>query len=221
MGQMITLTAEDSFVLDAYRADPDGTPRGGVVVIQEIFGVNGHIRSVADGFAADGYAAIAPALYDRVQTGVELSYTPEDIEAGREIRGKVGIDDTIKDVAAAIAGLDSAGKVGTVGYCWGGGVAWLSATRLRPACAVCYYGGLINEFKDETANAPVMMHFGETDAAIPLSDVEAVRAAQPDIPVHLYPAGHGFNCEQRADYHPESAALARQRTLEFFAAHIG
>ncbi len=221
MGQTITLTAGDGFVLDAYRADPTGTPRGGLVVIQEIFGVNSHMRGVADAFAADGYAVVAPALFDRAEKGVELGYTPADIEQGRELRAEVGWDAPLLDIAAAIQALGGAGRIGTVGYCWGGSVTWLTATRLDVAAAVCYYGGQIGDYRDEAASCPVMMHFGETDAGIPLTNVEAVRAAQPAATVHLYPAGHGFNCEQRSDYHAKSAALARERTLAFFARHVG
>lgn len=221
MGQKITLTASDGFVLDAYRADPAGKPKGGLVVIQEIFGVNSHMRGVADGFAADGYAVVAPALFDRAERGVELGYTPADIEQGREMRAKIGWDAPLLDIAAANQALDGVGKIGVVGYCWGGSVTWLTATRLDVAAAVCYYGGQIGDYRDEAASCPVMMHFGETDAGIPLANVEAVRAARPETEIHLYPAGHGFNCEQRADYHPESAALARERTLAFFAKHVG
>ena len=221
MGEAITLTAEDGFVLDAYRAEPPGQVRGGLVVIQEIFGVNGHIRGVADAFAADGYAVIAPALFDRAEKGVELGYAAADMDAGREIRARVGWDGPVRDIAAALAALGDAGKVGVLGYCWGGSLAWLTATRLNPACAICYYGGQIAENRAEQPNAPALMHFGETDASIPLGDVEAIRAAHPAIPIHVYPAGHGFNCEQRADYHRDSAALARTRTLEFLAQHVG
>jgi len=190
-------------------------------VIQEIFGVNRHVRGVADGFAKDGYAVVAPALFDRAEKRVELGYDQRAIESGRALRAKVGWDDPLKDVAAAAAALGGTGKVGVVGYCWGGSVAWLSATRLQVACVVCYYGGQIAQLKHETPKAPVMMHFGEKDAAIPMSDVDAIRQAQPGVTIHTYPAGHGFNCEQRKDFHEESAALARRRTLEFFAKHIG
>jgi carboxymethylenebutenolidase len=221
MGQELTLTATDGFVLDAYRADPAGRPRGGLVVIQEIFGVNGHVRGVADGFAADGYAVIAPALFDRAEKGVELGYMPADMERGRELRADVGWDAPLLDIGAAIEALAGTGRIGAVGYCWGGSVAWLTATRLEVAATVCYYGGQIADYRDEVASCPVMMHFGETDAGIPLANVEAVRAAQPGATIHLYPAGHGFNCDQRADHAPESAALARERTLAFFAEHVG
>jgi carboxymethylenebutenolidase len=219
--QTLTLTAADGHQFSAYRADPDGAARGGIVVIQEIFGVNGHIRGVADRFAAAGYAALAPALFDRLARGTELGYDEAGIARGRELRAELGWDDPLKDVAAAVAALADAGKVGAVGYCWGGSVAWLSATRLAVAGAVSYYGGQIIEFKDEPPRAPALMHFGDKDAGIPMTDVEAIRAAQPGVPIHVYPAGHGFNCDQRADFHKESADLALERTLAFFAEHIG
>jgi carboxymethylenebutenolidase len=219
--QTLTLTAADGHQFSAYRADPDGAARGGIVVIQEIFGVNGHIRGVADRFAAAGYAALAPALFDRLARGTELGYDEAGITRGRELRAELGWDDPLKDVAAAVAALADAGKVGAVGYCWGGSVAWLSATRLAVAGAVSYYGGQIIEFKDEPPRAPALMHFGDKDAGIPMTDVEAIRAAQPAVPIHVYPAGHGFNCDQRADFHKESADLALERTLAFFAEHIG
>ncbi len=218
----LTLTAEDGHRCGAYRADPDGTPRGGIVVIQEIFGVNKHIRSVCDGFAADGYAALAPALYDRETPGVELDYSTEGITRGREIRAGIGWDGPVRDIAAALEALAPVGRIGTVGYCWGGSLSWLAATRLQVACAVCYYGGQIVDFKDEKPGCPVLIHFGETDQSISMDDVEAIRAAQPGVPVHVYPgAGHGFNCDLRADFHPASVELARERTLAFFAEHIG
>ncbi|MFQ5954103.1 MAG: dienelactone hydrolase family protein [Kiloniellales bacterium] len=220
--QNLTLTADDGHQCGAYRADPAGRPRGGIVVIQEIFGVNRHIRAVCDGFAADGYAALAPALYDRQTPGVELDYSPEGINRGREIRAEVGWDGPVRDIAAAVAALAPVGRVGTVGYCWGGSLSWLAATRLDVACAVCYYGGQIVSFKDERPGCPVLMHFGEIDQSIPMDDVTAIQAALPEVPVHVYPgAGHGFNCDMRADFHQASADLARERTFAFFAEHIG
>ncbi|MDP6788495.1 MAG: dienelactone hydrolase family protein [Rhodospirillales bacterium] len=221
MGTNIKLTASDGHTLDAYRADPTTAPKGGLVVVQEIFGVNAHIRTVTDGFAAEGYAAIAPAFFDRTETGVELGYEEPDLSRGRTLRAELGWDETILDVVAAVDALDAAGKIGVVGYCWGGSVAWLAACRLSLAAAVGYYGGQVIDFKDEKAGCPVMLHFGETDAGIPLSDVEAVRAAQPDVPIHLYPAGHGFNCDHRGSYDAESAKLALERTLDFLADAMG
>jgi carboxymethylenebutenolidase len=222
MGKTLTLTASDGHKLSAYRADPSGKPKGALVVIQEIFGVNAHMREVCDGFAADGYVAIAPALFDRVQPKVELGYTPKDIEAGRELRGKIAWDAVLKDVEAAITAVAAVGKVGVVGYCWGGSVAWRAATRLKGvAAAVGYYGGQIAPFKDEAPRAAVMLHFGEKDASIPLSDVEAIKKAQPKLPIYVYAgAGHGFSCDHRGSFHPEAHEQARTRTMEFFGKHI-
>jgi len=218
MGETIRLTASDGHELAAYRANPSGAARGGLVIIQEIFGVNSHIRGVADGFAADGYVSIAPALFDRVERGVELGYNEDDRTRGRAIRADVAWDDALKDIAAAAAAL-SGMKTGVVGYCWGGSLAWLAATRLSGlAASVGYYGGQINDFRNETAHCPVMLHFGTRDASIPMDAVAAIRAAQPDIPIHIYEgAEHGFNCEQRASYHADAATTARERTMEFLA----
>jgi len=222
MGQNITLTASDGHELAAYRADPAGTPRGALVIVQEIFGVNSHIRGVADGYAADGYVAVAPALFDRIERGLEFGYDPDSIARGRELKGRTSWDDAVNDIAAAIAAL-SGMKIGVIGYCWGGSLAWLAATRLAGiAASVGYYGGQINDFRNETPNCPVMLHFGTEDASIPMDAVEAVRAAQPDIPIHIYEgAGHGFNCDQRGSYHAEAAATARERTLAFLREHVG
>jgi carboxymethylenebutenolidase len=206
MGETIQLTASDGHELAAYVAAPDGALRGGVVVIQEIFGVNSHIQAVADGFAAQGYKAIAPTLFDRVERDVEL----------------MDWDTPLLDIGAAIDGLAGL-KVGVVGYCWGGSLSWLSATRLDGiAAAICYYGGQINDFRDETAKCPVLMHFGSEDGSIPIEAVEAIRAAQPNIPIHVYQgAGHGFNCDYRASYDEGASATAGQRTIEFLAANVG
>jgi carboxymethylenebutenolidase len=221
MGTHIRLTASDGHACDAYRADPETPPKAGLVVVQEIFGVNEHMRAVTDGFAAEGYAAIAPALFDRTETGVELGYEEADLVRGRALRAAVDWDQTMLDVAAAAEALEPAGKIGVVGYCWGGSVAWVAACRLDLDGAVGYYGGQIVDFKDEKPGCPTMLHFGETDAGIPLSDVDAVRAAQPDVPIHLYPTGHGFNCDHRAGYHAESAKLALGRTLGLLADALG
>jgi carboxymethylenebutenolidase len=221
--ETITLTAEDGHRLSAYRAAPEGTPRGGLVVIQEIFGVNSHIRKVTEGFAADGYVALAPALFDRVERGVELGYQPADIERGRELRGKVGWDTMVVDVKAAVQALRGEGlRVGVVGYCMGGSLAWLAATRIPGvAAAVSYYGGAVADFAAERPRCPVLLHFGETDQSIPPEHWERIRAHHPDIPMHIYPAGHGFNCDQRASYHEPSARQARERTIAFFRQHVG
>lgn len=222
MGETITLTASDGHELSAYRADPTGAARGGLVVIQEIFGVNSHIRSVADGFAADGYVAVAPALFDRIERGLEFGYDPDSIARGRELKGRTDWDDAVKDVAAAVAALSGV-KIGVAGYCWGGSLAWLAATRLDGlSAAVCYYGGQISDFRDETPKCPVLMHFGSEDASIPMDAVEAIKAAHPDIPIHIYEgAGHGFNCDQRGSYDAEASATARKRTTDFLAEKLG
>lgn len=224
MGSMVTLTASDGHRLAAYRAEPQGAPRGGIVVIQEIFGVNDHIRKVTDSYAAEGYLAIAPALFDRIRPNFEVGYGPEDIAAGRELKGKADTDAALRDIAAARDAIRDAGKLGVVGYCWGGFLAWLAATRLDGfAAASSYYGGGIGTVAGEKPRCPVIMHFGEKDHAIPLSEVDKVRKAQQgrNVEIHVYPAEHGFNCDQRGSYHAESAKLARQRTLEFFRKHVG
>lgn len=222
MGKTVSLTAADSHSFQAYIAEPQGDPRFGLVVIQEIFGVNSHIRSVCDGFAADGILAVAPALFDRVAPGTELGYSGDDVTAGREIRGKLGWDAPLLDVAEAARIAAIGGKVGTVGYCWGGSLSWLAACRLGELvdASVTYYGGQIHDFRSETPQRPVMMHFGAHDPIILPAHVDAIRAAQPDVPVFDYPAGHGFNCDQRADYDADSAGTARARTLAFLAEQL-
>ncbi len=219
---MIELTAADGHKLAAWRAEPKGKPRGALIVVQEIFGVNSHIKGVADGYAADGYLAIAPAFFDRVERGLDIGYTPADIERGRTFIPKLQWDNTMKDAAAALDNIKSAGKVGVVGYCWGGTVSWVSASR-RPglAAAVTYYGGGITGLSGEKAKCPVMSHWGETDHAIPLESVKKFLSEHPEVTSYVYPAGHGFNCDQRGSYHAESTKLARERSLEFLRKHIG
>lgn len=220
MGQTITLTGEDGFRLAAYQAEPATTPKGGVVVIQEIFGVNEHIRDVTDGYAAAGYLAIAPALFDRVERGVELGYDAEGIEQGVAIaRGKVDFATAITDIATAARAVAHAGKVGVVGYCWGGMLATATAIRSGDvvSAAVGYYGGGAVNLIDRQPAVPLMLHFGENDHAIPLSDVEKMREAWPQAIVHIYEgAEHGFNCDRRGSFNAPAAELARQRTLAFF-----
>jgi len=212
---MTRLTASDGHEFDAYEVQPDAATAA-VVVIQEIFGVNHHIRSVADRFAALGLHVIAPALFDRVERGVELEYNADGIERGRALLSDW--DDTMLDVAAAVAHVAGTGPTAVVGYCYGGSIAWLSAHSLPIAAAVGYYGGQIKGFTDKAPNAPVMLHFGALDSGIPLTDVEAVAADHPNVPVHVYDdADHGFNCDARASHHPESAALALDRTLVHLA----
>jgi carboxymethylenebutenolidase len=221
MGTTLELAAADGHRFAAYRADPPGKPRGGLVVVQEIFGVNSHIRSMADGFAADGYVAIAPALFDRVERGLDIGYSQPEIERGRALMQKMSMDDALKDVAAAMKAIASSGKIGIVGYCWGGTVAWVSAAKLDGlACSSPYYGGGILANKDLKPRCPVLFHFGETDHAIPIDEVQALKTARPELAFHIYPAGHGFNCDQRGSYHAESAKRARERTLAFFRQYI-
>ncbi len=222
MGEIIQLKASDGHELAAYVAEPEGNPRGGIVVVQEIFGVNSHIRGVADGFAADGYRVIAPAMFDRIERNVDLGYDPDSVTAGRELKGRMDWDNPLLDIQAAIDALAGL-KTGVVGYCWGGSLAWLAATRLDGiAATACYYGGQINDFRDESAKCPVLMHFGTEDASIPMEAVEAIRIAQPDATIHIYEgAGHGFNCDQRGSYDEASSITARRRTTEFLAGNVG
>ena len=223
MGKMIELTASDGHKLAAYRAEPSGKPRGGIVVIQEIFGVNSHIKSVADGYAADGYLAIAPAMYDRVKRGYETGYSQDEIQAGLKIMQGLDWADTMKDVEAAVKAASSAGKVGIVGYCWGGTVAWVAAARMPGlAAAAPYYGGGMPNFKDEKPRIPVMANFGENDQSPTPEQAKEILAKHPEVQGHFYAgAGHGFNCDQRGSYNAEASKLARQRTLEFFRKHVG
>jgi carboxymethylenebutenolidase len=222
MGTMIELTAADGHKLAAYRADPRGKPRGAIVVIQEIFGVNRHIQQVADGYAADGYLAIAPALFDRVQRKVDLGYTPDDIAKGREIRGKVTNDMALKDTEAAIKAASGAGKVGIVGYCWGGLITWLAAGKLPGlSAAVPYYGGGILDNADLEPKVPLMGHFGDKDQHIPVEGVKKLAEKHKQHPIFIYSADHGFNCDHRGSYDAPAAKQARSRTLEFFRKHVG
>jgi carboxymethylenebutenolidase len=221
MGKTLELTAVDGHKFSAYRADPSGTPKGAIVVIQEIFGVNHHIRNVTDKFAAEGYVAIAPALFDRAQRGVEVGYDAASIATGREMRGKIKDEEILKDTQAAIDAVASVGKVAVVGYCLGGTIAYFSATRLKGiAAAVGYYGGGIAAAAGEKPKVPVMLHFGDADQGIPLTDVDKIKAAHPEMPIHIYHAGHGFSCDERGSFEPESAKVALGRTLEFVGQHL-
>ena len=227
MGQFIDLAAKDDFTFPAYVAEPAGTPRGAVVVVQEIFGVNSHIRAVADGYAAEGYLAVAPSTFHRVKPGVELGYTDEDMKAGFAL--KTAVDElpapgVLQDLQAAIEYAGRAGKVGIVGYCWGGLLTWRAASELSGlSAAVPYYGGGMTtpEESARQPRVPVLAHFGERDHWIPLETVEAFRAAHPEVEVHVYAADHGFNCDQRGSHDAAAAQLARERTLAFFAQHLG
>ena len=222
MGTMIELKAADGHAFGAYRCEPAGKPRGGLVVVQEIFGVNSHIRAVADGYAADGFLVVAPAIFDRARRNYETGYTQADIEASVAIMQGLKWENTLADIAAAIENAKTVGKVGIVGYCFGGAAAWMACSRLSGlACAVPYYGGAIPNLIAEQPKCPVMFHWGETDQSIPLEAAKKVAAAHPQAVSHYYKAGHGFNCDHRGSYHAESAKLARERTLEFLRKHLG
>jgi carboxymethylenebutenolidase len=230
MGQIINLTAADGFILPAYVAAPEGQPKGAVVVLQEIFGVNSHIRAVADGYAAAGYLAVAPATFHRAQPGVDLGYTEADMDTGFGLKTAVDAlpaPGVMQDIQAAIAYAGTAsdgGKVGIVGYCWGGLLSWRSACALNGlSAAVCYYGGGMTSAEESARQptCPVLAHFGNQDHWIPLDTVEAFKLAHPDVPVHIYDANHGFNCDQRSSYNEAAAKLALERTQAFFVQHVG
>lgn len=227
MGQFIDLKAADGFTFPAYVAQPAGKPRGGMVVAQEIFGVNSHIRAVADGYAAEGYLAVAPSTFHCVKPGVELGYAPDDMSAGMALKATVEAlpaPGVLQDIQAAVNHAAQAGKVGMVGYCWGGLLTWRSACLLNGlSAAVPYYGGGMTTEAEvaRQPKCPVMAHFGEKDHWIPLDGVEAFKRAHPAVEVHLYAANHGFNCDQRGAWDATAAAQARERTLAFFAKHLG
>lgn len=227
MGAFIDLKAADGFSFPAYVASPAGKPRGGVVVLQEIFGVNSHIRSVADGYAADGYLAVAPSTFHRVKPGVDLGYSPEDMTAGSALKAAVEAlpaPGVLQDIQAAIEHASSAGKVGIVGYCYGGLLTWRSACLLDGlAAAVPYYGGGVTTQAEiaRKPKVPVMAHFGDQDQWIPMDTVKAFEKAHPEVEVHVYAANHGFNCDQRGSYNAGAATTARERALYFFGKHLG
>ena len=226
MSHVIELTAADGFACPSYVAQPAGNPKGGIVLLQEIFGVNSHIRSVADGYAAEGYLVVAPATFHRVKPGVELGYTEADMNEGFGYKTAVEAlpaPGVMQDIQAAIEEAAQGGKVGIVGYCWGGLLTWRSACTLSGlSAAVPYYGGGMTAGADAALKplVPVLAHFGDQDHWIPLDTVEAFRKAQPGVEVQVYAANHGFNCDQRGSYNEAAAQLARQRTLAFFARHL-
>jgi carboxymethylenebutenolidase len=224
MGSHPQFQATDGHSLGAYLARPENPSSAAIVVIQEIFGVNRHIRSVVDDYANNGLTALAPALFDRVQPGLELNYNSADAGRGREIATQIGLDRALLDVAAALSyasQISGIAKVGVVGFCFGGTLAWLAATRLHPAAAVAYYGAQIAKFAAEQPRCPIMLHFGAKDKHIPASEIQKIEQAHPGLPIFLYEnAGHGFNCDQRPDFESHAAAVARQRTLAFFHSHL-
>jgi len=221
VAEQIRLNTAGMQCIGAYLAKPSARPKGGIVVVQEIFGVNSHIRAVADGFAAAGYVAIAPAFFDHIESDVELDYDPASFARGKQLANEVGLERALEDVASAADSIKSAGKIGVVGYCWGGTVAFLSATRLSLP-AVSYYGARNVSFLGESLSAPVQFHFGERDSSIPPEGVQRHRDAYPQAEIYTYPAGHAFNRDiDGTHYDAPSAQLARQRTLAFFAKHVG
>jgi len=220
MGEFTTLMARDGHEFNAWLSAPTGPVRGAVVIAQEIFGVNRHIRAVADGFAAAGYVTIAPCLFDRIRRGIELGYSEKEVQEGRGYRLQIPKEKTVLDLTASINVIKHAGRVAVVGYCWGGTLAYIAACELPLACAVAYYGGQIKDQVGKSPRRPVMYHFGLLDPHIPMSDVDRIRAADPTGEFHIYPADHGFNCDERGTYDAASAALALERTMQFLAAQM-
>ncbi|HEY2758957.1 MAG TPA: dienelactone hydrolase family protein [Pseudolabrys sp.] len=218
----LKITAKDAHEFSAYCAKPQGAPRGGLIVIQEFFGVNGHIRRVCDQYAADGYFVLSPAIFDRVECDVELGYDEAGMNKGRELRARLDLTKCMADIQATIDAAASAGKVAALGYCWGGSLAYIASARLNGlACAIGYYGAQIAAHVDETPRVPVMLHYAEKDEYLPQCDIEKVRNAHPSVIIYQYPGTeHGFNCDDRRFYEPKSAAIARERTLSFLAKHV-
>ncbi len=217
MGKPLSLTAADAHKLSAYRADPAGKSRGGVVVVQEIFGVNHHIRSVCDRLAALGYTAVAPALFDRSVRDFECGYSPDEIAKARGFLTNVDWDAMVRDIAAAADVVRPSGKLSVIGFCMGGTMAYLAATRLDGlAASVCFYGGQIVKHADNKPRCPTQMHFGDQDASIPMTDVEVIKQKRSDCDIHVYAgAQHGFYCDERASYNPESGSIAWARAIRF------
>lgn len=222
MGQDIVLTASDGFQLGGYRAEPASAPKGAIVVIQEIFGVNHHIRAVCDRVAVEGYVAVAPSIFDRIEPNFQCGYSPDEVAVARKFVANPDWPAMLRDTQAAIDSVKGLGPIGIVGFCLGGSVAFSAATKLDGLkAAVGYYGGAVVRFAGETPKVPTMLHFGEKDSGIPLTDVDTIRAKRPDVEIHVYPgAQHGFSCNERASYDKPSAETAWQRTFAFFAKHL-
>lgn len=222
MGQDIKLTASDNFQLGGYRADPTGVPKAAIVVIQEIFGVNHHIRAVCDRLAAEGYVAIAPSIFDRIEPNFTSGYSPDEVANARKFVASPDWAAMLRDTQAAIDAVRDIGPVGIIGFCLGGSIAYAAATKLSGlSAAIGYYGGAVARFADDKPDVPTQLHFGEKDAGIPLSDVETIKTKRPDVEVYIYPgAQHGFHCDERASYDKTSADIAWPRSLAFFAKHL-
>ncbi|MEQ1865555.1 MAG: dienelactone hydrolase family protein [Micropepsaceae bacterium] len=217
MPEWTELKAADGHTLKAWRAAPQGKPKGAMVVVMEIFGVNHHIRDVAERYAREGYLTIAPAMFDRYQRDFDVGYGPDDMARAFAFLPKLNMDHAVLDIEAARKAVAGAGKTGVVGFCFGGTAAWLAATRLKFDAASCYYGGNVAGFANEKPHCPVIMHFGSKDAHIPMDKVEAIKKAQPNVPVHVYDADHGFSCDERASFDKAAHELAWSRTTKFFA----
>jgi carboxymethylenebutenolidase len=221
LGKHFSLTTSDNHTLAAYRADPIGKPKGAMVVGQEIFGINSHIRNVCDRLAAEGYVAVAPALFDRFVRDFESGYTPDEVTHARTYIPKIDWPKMLLDIQAGIDEVKSVGPIGVIGFCMGGSIAFLAATRLSGlSAAVGFYGSAVAKYADEKPRCPVQLHFGETDASIPMSDVAIVQEKRKDCEVYVYPAGHGFYCDERASYSPDNAKLAWQRTIDFLGKNM-
>jgi carboxymethylenebutenolidase len=222
VGQDIKLKAADGFQLGGYRADPEGSPKGAVVVIQEIFGVNHHIRAVCDRFASAGYVAVAPSIFDRIEPGFQSGYSPDEVAVARKFVANPDWAAMLLDTQAAIDAVKSVGPVGIIGFCLGGSVAYAAATKLSGlSAAIGYYGGAVVRFADDKPKVPTQLHFGEKDAGIPLADVETIKAKRPEVEIYVYPgAQHGFHCDERASYDKASADIAWPRSLDFLAKHL-
>ncbi len=216
MGDFVKLTAEDGHQLDAYLCAAEGDVKGAIVLVQEIFGINAHIRNVCERYAALGYTTIAPALFDRINPNIELAYDADGVAKGREYKEISKDENALKDIAAATAHVNTGPKVSVIGYCWGGKLAYLAASKVTGLFkAVGYYGGGIASVIEQSPQIPTLLHFGDQDSAIPMSEVEEIIAKHPQIEVHIYSAGHGFNCDARGSYNKEAADVALSRTLNF------
>lgn len=222
MGQTVTLTASDGFKLGGYRADPASKPKDAIVVIQEIFGVNSHIRNICDRLANEGYVALAPAIFDRIEPDFQSGYSPDEVAVARKFVANPDWPALLRDTQAAINAVKDVGPVGIIGFCLGGSIAYAAATKLSGLkAAVGYYGGAIVRFADDKPAVPTQLHFGEKDHGIPLTDVETIKAKRPDVEVFIYPgAQHGFGCDERASYDKASSDLAWQRSLAFFGKNL-
>ena len=220
MNEFIEITAKDKHQFKAYISQPSGKPKAGIIIIQEIFGVNAHIKEVTDLYASKGYLCIAPSLFDRIEKNVTLNYDDEGISKGRKLKALCD-KDALKDIDASIAVVSSAGKVGVIGYCWGGSLSWRIGCESSDVCAsVCYYGGDIPKLKMLQPKCSVMCHFGEMDQSISIKDVKNFTEIQKDVNVFTYPADHGFNCDHRSQYNKESSELAFSRTIDFLAKNM-